>query len=106
MLKKKEETISNGANLEVAGVRELSDGELDSVIGGTWINLKGDGTFDIFYYKPLKNGLFQLIKESGFSDFRVGSRCETLRERGYTLKNDDLVYIRTENGVDLYGLPQ
>ena len=106
MSKKKEEAILNGANIEVAGVRELSDGKLSSVTGGVWMDYIGNDQYNVYYYKPRKDGLFQLKKESGFSYHNIYNRCETLRERGYTLKKDDLVYVRTEDGVDVYGRPQ
>lgn len=105
MAKKKEETTLNGETTEAAGVKELSDSELDHVIGGAWVEEQGDGTFELCYYRHLKKGLFQLIKKS-ISSYRVNNMCNNLENRGYTLKKDDLVYVRTENGVDLYGWPQ
>ena len=103
--KKKEETTLNGETTEVAGVRELSDSELDSVIGGAWVELIDKTKSNVCYYKPLDNGLYALVKTE-VPVYTANQDLGNATKDGYTLGKNDLVYVRTENGVDLYGWPQ
>ena len=105
MAKKKEETTLNGETTEAAGVKELSDSELDSVTGGAWVELIDKTKSNVCYYKPLANGLYTLVKTK-VPIYTADYNLRKSEKDGYTLGKNDLIFIRTENGVDLYGLPQ